>query len=252
MFRRYLSQKCLVIAFVGLLIIGCAPRQTRYASESLDLARMAASTFPELSRRVLDIPKDEKETETDVDRYKQMLEQKFQFSPPVTILLIIPPTRRLYWWDEYHTNPKNTDSLNAMLFKTLSEGIIATDYVNDLKLASSIFNFGTLDGLQELAARYRADECLLVSYDLLLIQPRFCLGFWPASYLIGDLSMETILLDTRTGFILMSKEYSCVRRTSFTMLMTSNKELEVIKLIVPELVDSIVGDLATFYKKESE
>lgn len=193
---------------------------------------------------------EEREKEHDLDRYKTILEQRFEFKPPVNILLVIPPQSR-YSWSYYGNYGTYYDSLKSMITHALKEKLMISGFVSEIRLAASIFNTSTVEDIQEIAARYRADECLLVSYNLWLRHTSTCLGFWPVTSLKGDMSGETMLVDTRTGFFLAGSRYSILKKSSSDVLVQTDKKLEVMQLIVDDLTDAIVFDLLEFYENET-
>lgn len=240
----------LVIVACGFLL-NCTPRQTNYRSGSLETARTLYSMSPEMIYdRPLTREKEESKKEHELNIYRAILEQKFEFNPPVHILLMIP-SRPMHGFWNYGRYAAHLDSFNIMILNELTEKLKNTGLVNDIKLAASMFRTGSVDGLQEIAARYRADECLLLSYDLWLVRLSSCLGFWPVSSLKGDLNSEMMLIDTRTGFFLAGSRYSFSKKSSSDVLIQRNKELEVMQLMVADLTDAIVVDLLEFYESES-
>lgn len=241
----------LQLSILILICINCTPKSTSYQSGSLETARMYFAMSPEMVYDPsLVSEQKEREKEYDLDRYKTILEQKFQLMPPVSVLLLIPPQSRYKWWyyDDYGTY---SDSLKSMIIHALREKLKKTDFVNEIRLAASIFTAGTVEDIQEIAARYRADECLLVSYNLCLWHTSTCLGFWPVNSLKGEMTSETMLIDTRTGFFLTGSRYSILKNSSSDVLVQTDRKLEVMQLIVDDLTEAIVSDLLEFYENES-
>lgn len=231
-------------------MFSCHPRATHYQSGSLETARTAFSLRETITRELLDDAKEKAKPE-DIEWYKAILDQEFQFNPPVKILLIIPPAPRYSWW-HYYGYPNPTDSMNLILHKSLAEKFMVVEFVSEIELASSLFGFGTLNSLREIAARYRADECLFISYDLMIRQPTSCLGFWPGTYLHGMLSSESMLIDTRTGFFLTGQKYYFEKKSGSGTHSFSSKELEIMQLIADEWAEKIVAVLTEFYRSESK
>ena len=248
---RTLVIGCILFIVACGFLLDCTPRQTNYRSGSLETARNLYSMSPEMIYdRPLTHEKEESKEEHELNIYKAILEQKFEFNPPVHILLMIP-SRPMYSSWNYGRHAAHLDSFNIMILNELTEKLKNTDLVNDIELAASMFRTGSVGGLQEIAARYRADECLLLSYDLRLVQSSSCLGFWLVSALKGNLNSEMMLVDTRTGFFLAGSRYSFSKKSSSDVLIQRNKELEVMQLMVADLTDAIVVDLLEFYESES-
>lgn len=248
---RTLVIRCILFIVACGFLLNCSPRQTNYRSGSLETARTLYSMSPEMIYdRPLTSEKEETKEDHELNRYKAILEQKFEFNPPVRILLMVPSQPMYSLWN-YGKHAARLDSFNIMILNELTEKLKNTGLVNDIRLAASMFRTGSVDGLQEIAARYRADECLLLSYDLWLVQSSSCLGFWPVSSLKGNLNSEMMLIDTRTGFFLAGSRYSFSKKSSSDVLIQQNKELEIMHLIVAELTDAIVVDLLEFYETES-
>ena len=107
----------------------------------------------------------------------------------------------------------------------------------------------SFNSIQEIGARYRADQCLLVSYNITIWRPNACLGFWPLNYKQGELNSEIVLLDTRTGFVLLDKMYSLSHKSSDASLI-SDGEKEVIFGIISEWAKLVSGDILDFYGSE--
>lgn len=234
--------------FIG---VNCTPKPTNYKSGSLNAARTYFAMMPEMIYdRSLTGEQEKREKDFELDRYKTILEQKFELKPPVNILLVIP-RQSMYNWRYYDDYGTHHDSLRSMLAHTLSEKLEKTDSVKEIILASSIFTTSTVEDIQEIAARYRADECLLLSYNLWLWHTSTCLGFWPVNSLKGEMVTETMLIDTRTGFFLEGCMYSTLKQSSSDVLIQTDRKIEVMQLIVDELTDALVLDLLEFYESES-
>lgn len=248
---RTLVIGCILFIVTCGFLLNCTPRQTNYRSGSLETARTLYSMSPEMIYdRPLTREKEKSKEDHELNIYKAILEQKFEFNPPVNILLMVP-SRPMYGFWNYGRHAAHLDSFNIMILNELTEKLKNTGLVNEITLAASMFKTGSVDGLQEIAARYRADECLLLSYDLWLVRLSSCLGFWPVSSLKGNLNSEMMLIDTRTGFFLAGSRYSFSTKSSSDVLIQQNKELEVMQLIVADLTDAIIVDLLEFYESES-
>ena len=248
---KTLIVRCILFIVACGFLLNCTPRQTNYRSGSLETARTLYSMSPEM---IYDQPlirgKEESKKEHELNIYQAILEQKFEFNPPVHILLMIPSQPMYSFWT-HGKHSAHLDSFNIMILNELTEKLKNTGLVNDIELAASMFRTGSVAGLQEIAARYRADECLLLSYNLWLAQFSSCLGFWLVNSLKGNLNSEMMLIDTRTGFFLAGSRYSFSKKSSSNVLIQQNKELEVMQLMVADLTDAIVIDLMEFYESES-
>lgn len=251
MMKRKESHSYHVFIFMAVVIVaaGCARSAVNYSSGPLAMAHEYFSLAPAMADAQSSVEEQKSTTGTEIDRYRAILEQKFELKPPLTILVVIPQPR-YGWWD--YVYPSYFDGFSGMIFNALSAKVTDSEFVGELKLSSSLFSFGTIDNLLEIAARYRADECLLLSFNLSVYQPSFCLGFWPASYWVGSLNTQTMLVDTRTGFFLTGHTYSIQKRSSTTVLLNLNKDEELMKLLVTDLADAVIADLTTYYKKESK
>ncbi|MGB3341426.1 MAG: hypothetical protein WBB37_08095, partial [bacterium] len=115
--------KLIIFILIG---INCTPRSTNYQSGSLETTRALYRMMPQM---IYDQPltseKEEREKEHDLDRYKTILEQTFEFNPPITILLIIPPQSRYNWW-YYGNYGTYNDSLKSMIIHALKEKLVKT------------------------------------------------------------------------------------------------------------------------------
>jgi hypothetical protein len=246
-------RKCLVNVglFVVLAIIyGCTPVTMQYKTDTLDAAKTYFSVG-ELPPYMPEVGEKEEAKDVEMDRYRAILEQEYKFEPPVRILLIAPRKVRYYWTD-YPGYSTQIDSVNAMLYRALSEKFAPIQYVDDVLWSSPILGFGTLDKLREMAAYYRADEVLLVSYNLTIRRPASCCGFWPSIHLTGSLQSETMLIDTRTGFFLTGRLYQFSSDSTESTGIYQSTELELMRSIVDLWTDAIVSDILDFYEQKMD
>jgi hypothetical protein len=132
---------------------------------------------------------------------------------------------------------------------TLAEKLSDNVFVKDVKLSAQVFHHYSFIHLQEIGARYRADQCLIVDYNFTIYHPSTCLGFWPLSYKQGEFSSEIVLLDTRTGFVLMDKLYSLSRKSTGASSF-SDKEKEIIFGTISEWTTLVSSDILDFYRTE--
>jgi hypothetical protein len=183
-------------------------------------------------------------------RARAILEQKYEFNPPVKILLVFAPKPAFYSWEFYY--PPSQDSFNLMMHQTMKSKLGNTELVDDVILGSQLFNFRTVPELQELGARYQADLCLLVSYKLFTTKPTSCLGFWTVNYMVGDFSSEYMFVDTRTGFIIISDQFSHSDRSSSNLMFDRDRTRELMGIFADKFADKIKESLTDFYQKQME
>ncbi len=233
----------LILMSITVTVCCVAPRTTMYVSGSLEHIHYA----PALADVREKIEREEIDRE-DIDYYKYLLEQKFQLSLPGTIVVLIPTPRYLWYYMEQRIFKE--ESLYTLVVNALQERMSGTEFVKDIKRSSSLFKFNTIYDIQEIAARHRADEALLMSYNLNIIHPTSCCGLWPLVYLRGELSSEIALIDTRTGFILLNNTYSLKKEGSKESASFAVKEQKIIHTIVDEWTESITNDILDFFKSE--
>jgi len=233
-----------------LLYLCCTPARNVYSTGSIrDLygVTLLQTLSPDFSssekRDIIDIAGD-----NPLLRARAILEQKFEFNPPVKILLVFPPKPAFYVWEYYF--PPSQDSFNSMIHQALKSKLCNTELVDDVILGSQLFNFRTVPELQELGARYQADQCLLVSYTLLTTKPTSCLGFWPVNYMVGNFSSEYMFVDTRTGFFIISDQFSHSDRSSSNAMFDKDRTSELMEIFADKLADKISESLTDFYQKQ--
>jgi len=183
-------------------------------------------------------------------RARAILEQKYEFNPPVKILLVFAPKPAFYSWEFYY--PPSQDSFDLMIHQAMKSKLSKTELVDDVVLGSQLFNFRTVPELQELGARYRADLCLLVFYRLLTTKPTSCLGFWPVNYMVGNFSSEYMFVDTRTGFFIISDQFSHSDRSSSNVMFDKDRTSELMGIFADKLANKIKESLKDFYQKQME
>lgn len=127
----------------------------------------------------------------------------------------------------------------GLFFLSLSAKLSTSEFVSEVVLCSSIFSFSRINHIRELGAYYRADHCLLLSYNIYFSRHTYCLGFWPMNYLQGKINAEFIIIDTRTGFFLTGKDFSCFARSSSDILIENDRETEVMAIIADTLYNNI-------------
>ena len=204
----------------------------------------AARIYPEI-KRTLEMPDTVMKPD---DYYESLLRQKLNFKPPVTIVAIFPSRRDYYpMWNFYSFFGEKEDSIKKVIVDFLAKKL-PNDVVKNIRIASSMFYTSKITGIQELAARYMSDEALIVSFSLDIFRPSGCLGFWPQFYLDGLLTSEILMIDTRTGFILVDNTYRLAKRSDSNAPSFKERTEKLTSQIIDEWTDKIAKDLLDFYK----
>lgn len=183
-----------------------------------------------------------------IEYYRNLMAQKFELVLPVSVVVIfVHPTLWLY------SQPRlmSEENLERIFYDTLAQRLENPELIRDIRISAHWLTHYSFQHIQEIEARYRADQCLIVGYDMRISHPSACLGFWPLSYKQGFLKSEIILLDTRTGFVLLDERYSLSQKSSGGT-SAGDREKEIIFTLISEWTAQVSDDILNFYRAETD
>lgn len=239
-----------LVSSVSFLLITnqCATSTVNYGG-SLGLGRRTGGF---VTRPPLITPEeiiDEDRVDMDkIEYYRNLMAQKFELVLPVSLVVVfLPPT---LWFFPQH-RLMSEENLERIFCDTLAQRLEIPEFIRDMKMSAHRLMYYSYSHIQEIGARYRADQCLIIGYDIEISHPSTCLGFWPLSYKHGSLKSEIVLLDTRTGFVLLVERYSLSQKSSGGTL-AGDKEKEIIFGLISEWTALLSEDILNFYHAETD
>jgi hypothetical protein len=183
-----------------------------------------------------------------IEYYRNLMAQKFELVLPVSVVLVfLHPVLWLY----QQPRLMSEETLERIFYDTLAQRLEIPELIRDVKLSAHWLTHYSFQQIQEIGARYRADQCLIVGYDMRISHPSACLGFWPLSYKQGFLKSEVVLLDTRTGFVLLDERYSLSQKSSGAT-SAGDREKEIIFELISEWTTQASEDILNFYRVETD